>query len=111
MGITLYIYENLVIICVWDEPGARWIRWLKVCGAADTCEKGEGPSLSIACPSGLAVFSRGMDSDQPTKMEAELFGTTSLRRILGHRWHDYMSNDLVLSEAGLKQATCIVRER
>ena len=39
------------------------------------------------------------------------FGTMSLRRVLGYRWHDYMSNDLVLSVAGLKQVTCIVRER
>ena len=39
------------------------------------------------------------------------FGTMSLRRILGYRWHDYMSNDQVLREAGLRQVTCIVRER
>ena len=31
--------------------------------------------------------------------------------ISGYRWHDYMSNDLVLNEAGLRQVTCIVRER
>ena len=35
----------------------------------------------------------------------------SLRRILGYRWHDYMSNVPVLREAGLRQVTCIVRER
>ena len=35
----------------------------------------------------------------------------SLRRILGCRWHDYMSNDLVVMEAGLRQVTSIVRER
>ena len=39
------------------------------------------------------------------------FGTMSLRRILGYRWHDYMSNDLVLREAGLRQVTCIVRHK
>ena len=31
--------------------------------------------------------------------------------ITGYRWHDYVSNDLVLMEAGLRQVTCIVRER
>ena len=31
----------------------------------------------------------------------------SLRRILGNRWHEYMSNDLVLREVGLRQVTCI----
>ena len=35
----------------------------------------------------------------------------SLRRILGYRWHDYMCNDLGIREAGLRQVTCIVRER
>ena len=37
--------------------------------------------------------------------------TMSLRRILGKRWHDYVSNDLALREAGLRQVTCILRER
>ena len=32
-------------------------------------------------------------------------------RILGYRWHDYVSNDLLLRKAGLRQVTCIVRER
>ena len=31
--------------------------------------------------------------------------------VFGYRWHDYMSNDLVLREAGLRQVTCIVHER
>ena len=35
----------------------------------------------------------------------------SLRRILGYRWHDNMSIDLVLREAGLREVTCLVRER
>ena len=35
----------------------------------------------------------------------------SLRRIFGYRWHDYMSNALVLRKAVLRQVTCIVRER
>ena len=39
------------------------------------------------------------------------FGTMSLRRILCYRWHGYMSIDRVLREAGLKQVTCIDRER
>ena len=36
---------------------------------------------------------------------------TSIPTILGYRWHDYRSNDLVLREAGLRQVTYIVRER
>ena len=45
---------------------------------------------------------------RPRLMGQNSFGTMSLRRILGHPWHDY---DLVLREAGLRQVTCIVRER
>ena len=40
-----------------------------------------------------------------------LFGTALFRRILCYRWHEYMSNDLVHREAGLRQVTCIGRER
>ena len=34
----------------------------------------------------------------------------SLRQILGYRWHDFLTNDLVLTEAGLRQITCLVGE-
>ena len=33
------------------------------------------------------------------------FVTMPFRRILGHRWHDSMSSDLVLNQAGLRQGT------
>ena len=62
-------------------------------------------------PAGLAVFLRYLNSDRRTETETELFGTMSLRRILGYRWHDYMSNDLVLRQAGLGRVSCKVRER
>jgi hypothetical protein len=39
------------------------------------------------------------------------FGTISLRRILGYRWFDFMSNERVLHEAGMRSVTCIIRER
>ena len=39
------------------------------------------------------------------------FCTMALRRILGHRWHDYISNDLALREAGRREVTCIIRGR
>ena len=38
------------------------------------------------------------------------FGTISLRWIIGYRWYDYGSNDLVLREPGLGQVTCIIRD-
>ena len=51
--------------------------------------------------------------ERPFKLERCLISliTMSLRRILGYRWQDYMSNDLVLRGAGLRQVTCIVCER
>ena len=39
------------------------------------------------------------------------FCTISLRRILGYRWSDFVSNDRLLRETGFRYATCIVRER
>ena len=39
------------------------------------------------------------------------FGTVSLRRILGCRWSDFVSNDQLLRESGMRYITCIIRER
>ena len=38
------------------------------------------------------------------------FGTRSLRRILGYRWSDFVSNERVLRETRMRFVTCIVRE-
>ena len=35
----------------------------------------------------------------------------SLRRSLGYLWHDYVSGDLVQVDVGLREVTCILRER
>ena len=51
----------------------------------------------------------GCCSDDPVGVV--YVGTMWVRRMLGYRWHDCMSNDLVLREPGLRQVTCIVRER
>ena len=39
------------------------------------------------------------------------FGTRSLRRILGYRWLDFVSNQRLLRETQMRFVTCIVRER
>jgi hypothetical protein len=39
------------------------------------------------------------------------FGTKSLRRILGYRWEDHVTNQWLLQETGMRLVTCIVRER
>ena len=71
-------------------------------------QKDEGPSLS---PAVLLYSSETWTLTAELRRRLNSFGTMSLRRILGYRWYDYMSNDLVLREAGLRQVTCIVRER
>lgn len=39
------------------------------------------------------------------------FVTKSLRRILGYRWDDFVSNERLLQETGMRLATCLIRER
>ena len=39
------------------------------------------------------------------------FGTRSLRRILGYRWLDFVSNERLLRETQMRFVTCIARER
>ena len=38
------------------------------------------------------------------------FGTRSLRRILGYRWSDFVSNERLLRETQMRFVTCILRE-
>ena len=38
-------------------------------------------------------------------------GTSSLWRILGYRWSDFVSNERFLRETQMRFVTCIVRER
>ena len=40
-----------------------------------------------------------------------VFGTKSLRRIIGYRWSDFISNDRLLGEGQMRLVTCMVRER
>ena len=49
----------------------------------------------------------------PAALKSRLnsFGTIALRRILGYRWSDFVSNDRLLKETGLRYVTCMVRER
>ena len=51
-----------------------------------------------------------MDSDQGSETEINSFGTSSLRRILGYRWSDFVSNERLLRETEIRFVACIVRE-
>ena len=45
------------------------------------------------------------------KNRLNVFGTKSLRRILGYRWSDFVSNDRVYKEARMRCITCIISQR
>ena len=50
-----------------------------------------------------------LDSDLKRRIDA--FGNKCLRRIMGYRWDDYVSNQRLLRETGSRPITCIVRQR
>ena len=50
-----------------------------------------------------------LNSDLKRRIDA--FGNKCLRRIMGYRWYDYVSNQRLLRETDSRPITCIVRER
>ena len=62
----------------------------------------------------LPVLLYSSETSTPTgelKWRLNSFGTMSLRRIPAYPWHDYVFNEVVHSQAGLKHVTWMVRER
>ena len=45
------------------------------------------------------------------KNRLNVFATRTLRRILGYRWSDFITNDRLLQETALRPVTCQIRER
>ena len=92
---------------VWIGPGESWIHWIMGCGTAGTCA---GVFRSFVLPVllfGCETWTLARDLRQ----RLNSFGTRSLRRILGYRWSDFVSNKRLLSETQMRLVTCIVRER
>ena len=61
----------------------------------------------------LPVFFYGCESltlTRDLRWRLNSFGTRSLRRILGDRWLDFVSNKQLLRETQMRFVTCIVRE-
>ena len=61
----------------------------------------------------LPVVLYGCDTSTLTRdlrQRLNSFGTRSLRRILGHRWSDLVSNEWLLRETQMRFVTCIVCE-
>ena len=71
----------------------------------------ESPSLQVLGASSLALWMRDLDSEKDLRRRLNSFGTGSLRRILGYRWSDFVSNERLLRETRMRFVTCILRER
>ena len=81
-----------------------------MCGSGDTCAKGRRSESFARWSCRSCCIPETWTLTGEIRRRLNSFGTMSLRRIFGYRWHGYMSNDLVLRKAGLRQVTCIVRE-
>ena len=95
-------------IDVWVGPGESWIHWIMGCGAAGRMKVRVFGSLVLpVLLYGCETWTLAMD----LRRRLNYFGARSLRRILGCRWSDFVSNERLLSEAQMRFVTCIVRER
>ena len=81
--------------------------WIRICVTLPT--KTRRLELFSRYPPGLAEILRALGADRRAQVGTEPL-ILSLRLILGYRWQDYMSSDLVLRKLRLLQDTCIVEE-
>ena len=72
----------------WDEPGARWIRWTKVCGAAETCAKERTSEFWARCCCCRSCSIRARAGPWPASSDGELhwYYVASLNRWLLVAW-------------------------
>ena len=62
----------------------------------------------------LPVFLYGCETwtlSRDLERRVDAFGTKCLRRIMGYRWLDYVTNERLLQETESRPITCIVRQR
>ena len=89
---------------VWVGPGESLIHWIVGCGAAGTCagrRKSEVlPVLFYRCETWTLT--------RDLRWRLNSFGTRSLRRNLGDRWSDFVSEERLLRETQMRFGTCIV---
>ena len=94
----------------------------RACGVMDSLDKGvwrcrylcRGTKIRVFRSLVLPVLLYGCETWMLTKYlknRLNVFGTKSLRRILGYRWSDIVSNDRVLRDAGIRCITCIITQR
>ena len=70
----------------------------------------ESPSLQVLGASSVAYGCETWTVTKDLRRRLNSFGTRSLRRILGYRWSDFVSNERLLRETQMRFVTCIVCE-
>ena len=70
----------------------------------------ESLSLQVLGASSLLYGCETWTLTRDLRRRLNSFGTRSLRRILGYRWSDFVSNELLLRETQMRFVTCIVCE-
>ena len=96
---------------VWVGLGESWIHWIMGCGAVGTCAGGRKSEFrSLVLPI-LLYGCETWNLTRDLRQRLNSFGTRSLRRILGYRWFDFVSNERLLRETQMRFVTCIVHER
>ena len=94
----------------------------RACGAMNSLDKGVWRSRYLCKRTKLRVFKAlvlpvllyGCETwtlTRSLRSRLNAFGTRSLRRILGYRWNDFVSNQRLLEETRMRWITCIIRER
>ena len=94
----------------------------RACGVMDSLDKGVWRCRYLCKRTKIRVFKSlvlpvllyGCETWTLTselKNRLNVFGTKSLRRILGYCWSDFVSNDRLLRETRMRCITCIITER
>ena len=95
---------------IWVGPGESWIHWIIGCG---TSVPVQGMQVRVFRSLVLLVLLCRCETwtlTRDLRWTLDSFGTTSLRRIFGSRWLEFVSNERLLRETPMKFVSCIVRE-
>ena len=58
----------------------------------------------------LAIWQQNLEHRASEHSNLNYFGTQALRRIIGYRWDNFVSNDRLLCERGMRLVTCMIQE-
>ena len=105
----LAVSQRSIDIC--DGHGESWIHWIMRCGAVGIyARQRKSESFSHCCFQVLLYGCETWTLINDLRWGLNSFGTRSLRRILGCRWSDFVSNEYLLRETQMRFVSCIVCE-